>query len=57
MLDTIALILSIVGCVNWGLVGLCKFDLTDFVSKSMQRFFNLFNGCFGWFSMSGYVVT
>ena len=27
MLDTIALILSIVGCVNWGLVGLCKFDL------------------------------
>ena len=26
-MDTIALILAIVGCVNWGLVGLLKFDL------------------------------
>jgi len=26
-MDTIALILSIVGCVNWGLVGLLQFDL------------------------------
>ena len=26
-MDTIALILSIVGCVNWGLVGIVQFDL------------------------------
>jgi len=26
-LDTIALILMIVGCLNWGLVGLFRFDL------------------------------
>ena len=27
MIDTLALILSIVGCVNWGLVGIFQFDL------------------------------
>ena len=26
-MDTMALILSIVGCVNWGLVGIFQFDL------------------------------
>ncbi len=26
-MDSIALILAIVGCLNWGLVGLFKFDL------------------------------
>ena len=26
-MDTVALILSIIGCVNWGLVGLFRFDL------------------------------
>lgn len=26
-MDTIALILSIVGCINWGLVGIFRFDL------------------------------
>ena len=26
-MDTIALILSIIGCVNWGLIGVAKFDL------------------------------
>lgn len=26
-MDTIALILSIVGCANWGLIGLFQFDL------------------------------
>lgn len=26
-MDTIALILSIIGCLNWGLVGIFKFDL------------------------------
>ena len=27
MFDRICLILSIIGCLNWGLVGLFKFDL------------------------------
>ena len=26
-MDMIALILSVIGCVNWGLVGLFRFDL------------------------------
>ena len=26
-MDTVALLLAIVGCVNWGLVGLFQFDL------------------------------
>ena len=26
-MDTLALILSIVGCLNWGLVGIFRFDL------------------------------
>ena len=26
-MDTIALILAIIGCINWGLVGLFQFDL------------------------------
>lgn len=27
IMDTIALILAIIGAINWGLVGLCQFDL------------------------------
>ena len=30
-MDTIALILSIIGCVNWGLIGLFQFDLVAFL--------------------------
>ena len=26
-MDTIALILSVVGCLNWGLIGIFRFDL------------------------------
>lgn len=26
-MDTIVLILSIIGCINWGLVGIFRFDL------------------------------
>ena len=26
-MDMIALILSVIGCINWGLVGLFRFDL------------------------------
>ena len=31
MLDTLSLILSIVGCVNWGLVGIFQFDLVAWI--------------------------
>lgn len=27
MIDTLALILSVIGCANWGLVGIFQFDL------------------------------
>lgn len=27
VMDTVALILSIIGCLNWGLVGIFRFDL------------------------------
>ena len=30
-MDTIAQILSIVGCLNWGLIGLFQFDLVAFL--------------------------
>ena len=30
-MDTTALILAIVGCLNWGLVGLFKFDLVAWI--------------------------
>lgn len=26
-MDTLALILTVIGAVNWGLVGICQFDL------------------------------
>ena len=35
-MDTIALILSIVGCLNWGLVGLFSFDLVAWISGGAQ---------------------
>jgi uncharacterized membrane protein YuzA (DUF378 family) len=31
IMDTIALILSIIGSLNWGLVGLFKFDLVAWI--------------------------
>ncbi|MBQ4641339.1 MAG: DUF378 domain-containing protein [Oscillospiraceae bacterium] len=31
MMDTVALILSIIGSLNWGLVGIFKFDLVAWI--------------------------
>ena len=31
-MDTIALILSIIGCLNWGLVGIFQFDLVAWIA-------------------------
>ena len=30
-MDSLALILSIVGCLNWGLVGIFQFDLVAYI--------------------------
>lgn len=30
-MDTAALIISIIGCVNWGLVGIFQFDLVSWI--------------------------
>ena len=30
-MDTLALILSIIGSLKWGIVGIFKFDLVDFL--------------------------
>ena len=30
-MDMIALILSVIGCINWGLVGLFRFDLVAWI--------------------------
>ena len=35
-MDILALILSIVGCVNWGLVGIFEFDLVAWLFGSMS---------------------
>ena len=32
IMDTIALILSIIGCVNWGLIGIAQFDLVAWLA-------------------------
>lgn len=45
-MDTIALILSIIGCVNWGLVGIFRLDLVSW----------LFGGSGSLFSRTVYTV-
>ena len=37
-MDTIALILTIVGALNWGLIGLCKFDLVAWIFGGQTAF-------------------
>ena len=39
-MDTIALILSIVGCVNWGLVGIFQFDLVAWLFGGSASLFS-----------------
>ena len=36
MIDMLALILSVVGCVNWGLIGVLNFDLVAFIFGEMS---------------------
>ncbi len=39
-MDTIALILSIIGSLNWGLVGLFKFDLVSWIFGGQDALFS-----------------
>ena len=39
-MDTIALILSIIGCINWGLVGIFRFDLVAWLFGSSGSLFS-----------------
>ena len=39
-MDTIALILAIIGCVNWGLVGIFKFDLVAWLFNGQGAVFS-----------------
>ena len=39
-MDTIALILSIIGCINWGLVGLFRFDLVAWLFGGQGSLFS-----------------
>lgn len=36
MIDVLALILSVIGCVNWGLVGIFQFDLVAWIFGSQS---------------------
>ena len=39
-MDTLALILSIIGCANWGLVGIFQFDLVAWLFGSSASLFS-----------------
>lgn len=40
-MDTLALILSIIGCVNWGLVGIFQFDLVAWLFGGSGSLFRI----------------
>ena len=57
-LDATALTLSIIGAVNWGLIGLFKFDLVAFLFGSMtllSRIIYIIVGICGIYLISFYV--
>lgn len=37
-MDTLALILSVIGCINWGLVGIFRFDLVAWLFGGQTAF-------------------
>lgn len=39
-MDTLALIISIIGCINWGLVGICQFDLVAWLFGGQDAIFS-----------------
>lgn len=47
IVDTIALILIIIGAVNWGLVGFFEFDLVATIFGDMSTFARIFYAIIG----------
>ena len=39
-MDTLALILSVIGCLNWGLVGIFRFDLVAWLVGGQAAVFS-----------------
>lgn len=39
-MDTLALIISIIGCLNWGLVGIFQFDLVAWLFGGQDAIFS-----------------
>lgn len=39
-MDTVALILSIIGCLNWGLVGIFQFDFVAWLFGGVDSLFS-----------------
>ena len=40
-MDSIALILSVIGCLNWGLIGIFQFDLVAWLFGGQGSLFGL----------------
>ena len=40
LMDTLALIISIIGCLNWGLVGIFQFDLVAWLFGGQDAVFS-----------------
>ena len=39
-MDSIALILSVIGCLNWGLIGVCRFELVAWLFGGQGSLFS-----------------
>lgn len=47
ILDYTALILTIIGAINWGLIGFFEFDLVEFLFGTMTTFSRIIYGIIG----------
>ena len=55
-MDMVALILSVIGCINWGLVGLFRFDLVAWLfggsASLLSRIVYTLGGLAGWWCIT-----
>ena len=47
ILDYTALILTVIGAINWGLIGFFEFDLVEFLFGTMTTFSRIVYGIIG----------
>lgn len=47
ILDYTALILTVIGAINWGLIGFFEFDLVEFLFGTMTTFSRIIYGIIG----------